>query len=107
VREGGRDYRQKKGIKILNLNSTADTSERGERKKDIMRGEREKRGKKRELVRREDSCQFFFDRYSEHSRALVEFFHEIMKENFIFFKNTDMLFESEDRNYSHLFSLKN
>jgi hypothetical protein len=41
VREGGRDYRQKKGIKILNLNSTADTSERGERKKDIKSGERE------------------------------------------------------------------
>jgi len=54
-----------------------------------------------------NASPLFFDMYSEPSRALVEFFHEIMKENFIFFKNTDMLFESEDRNYSHLFSLKN
>jgi hypothetical protein len=46
-REGGSERGReglpaKKGIKILNLNSTADTSERGERKKDIKRGERER-----------------------------------------------------------------
>jgi hypothetical protein len=55
VREGGREgLPAKKGIKILNLNSTADTSERGERKKDIKRAEREKRERERESVRRED-----------------------------------------------------
>ncbi len=55
MREGGREgLPAKKGIKILNLNSTADTSERGERKKDIKRAEREKRERERESVRRED-----------------------------------------------------
>jgi hypothetical protein len=53
-----------------------------------------------------NTSPLFFDRYSEPSRALVEFFHEIIKEEKFISKNTDMLFESEDSNNSHLFSLK-